>query len=94
MTQGPERTERTVIINAGERGGSGGMGTGVILGIVLVVVLAIGMAWFVMAGNMGGKSGATAPVINGPTINIETPKIPDSITINTPANPPVAAPAP
>ena len=67
------------------------MGMGVMLGAILVVVLGIGVLWFVMSGRMSGP-GADAPAANSPTINIGAPdiRIPDTITVNPPAN----APAP
>ncbi len=80
--------ERTVVIN-GSGGGRGGMGMGIMLGAILVVVLGIGFLWFAMSGRMSG-SGTVPPIANSPTININPPdiKIPDTITINPPANAP------
>ncbi len=87
MAQAPERT---VVIN-GSGGGGGGMGMGIMLGAILVVVLGMAVVWFVMSGRMSA-SGTDSPIANSPTINITTPdiKVPDTITINPPAN----APAP
>lgn len=87
MAQAPERT---VVIN-GSGGGSGGMGMGIMLGAILVVVLGIGIVWFIISGMMSGSRTDT-PTGDSSTINIGAPeiKVPDSITVNSPAN----APAP
>lgn len=79
--------ERPVVIHESDRSG-GGMGLGFVLGVILTVVLGIGLLWFVMAGKMFGL-GANPPNGSNPTININPPdiKIPDTITINPPANP-------
>ncbi len=90
MTQIPERT---VVIN-GSGGGGGGMGMGIMLGAILVLLLGIGIVWFVVSGRASGP-GTDTPISNSPTINIAPPeiKVPDTITINPPANEPANAPA-
>lgn len=87
MAQAPERT---VVIN-GSGGGGGGIGMGIMLGAILAVVLGIGVLWLVMSGRTSG-SGMDTPIANSPTINITAPdiKVPDTITINPPAQQPGA----
>ena len=72
------------------------MGMGIMLGAILVVVLGIGVLWFAMAGKTSGSTNTPSANTNNPTINVTTPdiKVPDTITINTPNNPPANAPAP
>jgi len=91
-----ERTvhEQPVYVSDGER--SGGMGLGMALGAILVGIFVIGMLWFAFGGRLGGvtpPTPSTPPVNNNPTINIQPPniKVPDTITVNPPAN---NAPAP